>query len=77
MRTQEQIFDDIRTLSIRVSQLSGFVQNDFGRMIEDGYVKNEELEESLISVEKEFGLAMRDLERHKVEVIETIKSHII
>lgn len=76
MRTNVQIFDDIRDLSHRISQLSGYVRNDFGRMVNDCSIDNEELKEYLNAVKKDFDLAIHDLQRYKKDVIDTITSHI-
>lgn len=76
MRTQEEIFNDIKRLALKVDNLKGFVQNDIQRMLDDGTITQEELlrvEEQLCD---DFTEVMQDLRLNYLDSINLIKSFI-
>lgn len=74
----EKLFNQINKLSTRVSQLSHIVQNDFDRMLEDGYITKEELVGSIPEVELDFNnviFELQELEQIKNKTINILKSY--
>lgn len=74
----EKLFNQINKLGTRVSQLSCMVQNDFDRMLEDGYTTKEELVGTIPEVQKEFNnviFELQELEQIKNKIINILKSY--
>lgn len=69
MDKQEEIFYAIKALGEKVKTLSGFVQNDFDRLIEDGYVTADELRLSIQDVNDQFESAANELNALRENVL--------
>ena len=74
-KTQESIFEDIKQLSARVSNLKGFVQNDFKQMIADGYVTPAEIAESAEDAAHAFDRCITTLANLRTEVLSLLGEH--
>lgn len=69
-KKQSDLFDRLRFLSIDVGNLSSFVQNDFDRLIADGYITPDEIRETLIpEASKLFQLRLGELQALRLEVL--------
>jgi hypothetical protein len=69
-KKQSDLFDRIRLFSIDVGNLSSFVQNDFDRLIADGYVSPDEIKKTLIpEAAKLFQLRLGELQDLRLEVM--------
>jgi len=69
-KKQSDLFDRLRFFSINVGNLSSFVQNDFDRLIADGYVSPDEIKETLIpEASKLFQLRLGELQDLRLEVM--------
>ena len=73
MKTQEQLFNDIKNLALKVDDLKGWVQNDFNRMIADGTVTKEDLKDSLEDILDDFDGKIDELNVLKLDVYNHIK----
>jgi hypothetical protein len=73
MKTQEQLFNDIKNLALKVDKLKGWVQNDFDRMIADGTVTKEYLMDSLKNIHRDFDKATNELLIARLEVMELVE----
>jgi len=60
MKTQRELFDDIKNLALKVDNLKGYVQNGFDQMIADGTVTKEDLKDSLDDILDEFDIIETD-----------------
>jgi hypothetical protein len=76
MRTQEEIFNDIKRLAIRVDILKGFVQNDIQRMLDDGTITQEELKRAAEQCYDDFDEVMEDLRVNQLDACYIIESFI-
>jgi len=74
MKTQEQLFNDIKNLALKVDNLKGYVQNDFYRMIADGTVTKEDILDSIDDIEINFVEVISELTCIKSNVLEHIKN---
>lgn len=75
---QELLFKRIKQLGVNVGNLDRFVQNDFGRMLVDGTVTHEYLDNELRDeVGVEFEKLIDELMLCKHHVITTINQHLI
>jgi len=72
---QEQLFSDIKTLSLRVDALKGFVQNDIDRLLEDGYTTRTEIVKSISEAEHFFEKCGKELESLKIRVVCLLSSY--
>ena len=61
MNSQQDIFDRIVFLSKRVDTLKGFVQNDFEKMISDGFVTKQDITSSIKDIEGYFNECIGEL----------------
>jgi hypothetical protein len=69
-KKQSDLFDRLRFLSINVGNLSSFVQNDFDRLIADGYITPDEIKETVIpEASKLFQLRLGELQDLRLEVM--------
>jgi len=73
MKTQRELFDDIKNLALKVDNLKGYVQNDFDRMIADGTVTKEDLQDSLDDILDNFDGEIDKLNILKLDVYNHIK----
>ena len=73
--TQEHLFNKIILSAARVNDLKGCVQNDFDRLIQDGYLSKEELFESCSNIDQQFDATVKELFRLKLEVLKYIKDY--
>ena len=73
MKTQEELFDEIKYAATRTDSLKGFVQNDFERMILDGYLTKEELQRAVKDAEDQFNNVIGHLIVLRDEVMECIQ----
>ena len=73
MKTQEELFYDIILLAQNVDNLKGWVQNDFNRMIADGTVTKEDLQDSLEDILDDFDDKIDKLNVLKLDVYNHIK----
>ena len=76
MRTQEEIFNDIKRLAIRVDTLKGFVQNDIQRMLDDGTITREELNRAAEQCYDAFDEVMDELRVNQLDACNLIDSFI-
>ena len=74
MKTQEELFDDIKNLALKVDNLKGWVQNDFDRMIAHGTVTKEDLQNRLPQILIDFDRNIEKLSTLKVAVYNHIKN---
>ena len=74
MKTQEELFYDIILLAQNVDNLKGWVQNDFDRMIADGTVTKEDLQNRLPQILIDFDRNIEKLSTLKVAVYNHIKN---
>ena len=74
MQTQEELFYDIILLAQNVDDLKGWVQNNFARMIADGTVTKEELQNRLPQILIDFDRNIEKLSTLKVAVYNHIKN---
>lgn len=74
MKTQEELFNDIILLALKVDNLKGWVQNDFDRMIADGTVTKEDLQNRLPQILIDFDRNIEKLSTLKVAVYNHIKN---
>lgn len=73
---QRKIFNDIKNMKYRFQSLSGFVQNDFNRLIEDGIISVKDMEDSLIDIEDTFERTIKDIRELKEKCKTLINAHI-
>jgi CRISPR/Cas system CSM-associated protein Csm2 small subunit len=73
MKTQKELFNDIKNLALKVDDLKGWVQNDFNRMIADGTVTKEDLKDSLEDILDDFDNKIDELNVLKLDVYNHIK----
>jgi hypothetical protein len=73
MKTQDELFEDIKNLAIKVDGLKGWVQNDFDRMIADGVVTKEDLVDSLVDIRDDFFKARNQLADIYFEIHDLVK----
>lgn len=76
MRTQEEIFNDIKRLALKVDNLKGFVQNDIQRMLDDGTITQEELKRAVAQCDEDFTEVMEDLRINQLDACNLIESFI-
>jgi len=74
MKTQKELFNDIKNLALKVDDLKGWVQNDFNRMIADGTVTKEDILNSIDDIEINFVEVISKLTCMKSNVIEHVKN---
>ena len=74
MQTQEELFYDIILLGQRVDSLKGWVQNNFDRMIADGTLTKEDLQNRLPQILIDFDRDIEKLSTLKVAVYNHIKN---
>ena len=74
MKTQEQLFNDIKNLALKVDNLKGYVQNGFDRMITDGTVTKEDLKDSLDDILDDFDDKIDELNGLKLDVYNLVKA---
>ena len=74
MKTQEQLFNDIKNLALKVDKLKGWVQNDFDRMIADSTVTKEYLMDSLDDILDDFDDKIDELNVLKLDVYNLVKN---
>ena len=74
MQTQEELFYDIILLGQRVDSLKGWVQNNFDRMIADGTLTKEDLQNRLPQILIDFDRNIEKLSTLKVAVYNHIKN---
>ena len=74
MQTQEELFYDIILLGQRVDSLKGWVQNNFDRMIADGTLTKEDLQNRLPQILIDFVRDIEKLSTLKVAVYNHIKN---
>lgn len=72
---QEQLFNEIKALSLRVDTLKGFVQNDIDRLLEDGYTTRTEIIRSVSEAEHFFEKCGKELESLKIRVVCLLSSY--
>lgn len=75
-RVQFQIFNDIKTTAIRVDSLSGFVQNDFSRLLADGHTTKDEIESSIPEINDSFSKIINNLKSLQERTVNLIGSII-
>ena len=76
---QQNLFHKIKGVTFNLNLLAGFVQNDFDRMLEEGYITKEELKTSIDDVHKQVALhketltiighTLNEIEHQIVEII--------
>jgi len=74
MKTQRELFDDIKNLARKVDNLKGWVQNDFDLMIADGTVTKEDILDSIDDIEIDFVEVISELTCMKSNVLEHVKN---
>jgi len=74
MKTQRELFDDIKKLALKVDTLKGYVQNDFDQMIADGTVTKEDLKDSLDDILDDFDDKIDELNMLKLDVYNLVKA---
>lgn len=74
MRTQEELFNDIKSLALEVDNLKGWVQNDFDRMLADGTATKEDLQNMLEDILNSFDDKIDQLELLKSGVYNLVKN---
>lgn len=68
MKTQDELFEDIKTLARKVDNLKGWVQNDFHRMAADGHLTKKDLLDSIEDMLDDFDEKGQALNLLKLEV---------
>jgi hypothetical protein len=76
MKTQEELFYDIILLGQKVDNLKGWVQNDFDRMIADGGITKEDLQNRLPQILDDFDDTIDKLNVLKLAVYNSVKECI-
>lgn len=51
---QEKTFIKLQNLKYNIQSLSGYIQNDFGRMLEDGYTTKKDITSSIEDMDENF-----------------------
>lgn len=74
---QEQLFNAIKQLGVRVDLLASFVQNDFDLLIAEGVCTVQDLTEWKQQAEQEFSKSIGELGRLRSDVVELISSKIV
>lgn len=68
MQSQEELFNQIKRLAIKVDTLKGFVQNDLDRMIADGTITSKDIDDAICAAESDFDKVILELQKTKKEV---------
>ena len=74
MKTQGELFYDIKKLALKVDNLKGYVQNDFNQMLADGTVTKEDLQDSLDDILDDFDDKIDELNVLKLDVYNHVKN---
>lgn len=74
LKTQEELFNDIKNLALKVDNLKSWVQNDFDRMLVDGTVTKEDLMDSLSDILDDFDDKIDELNVLKLDVHNLVKT---
>lgn len=72
LKDYEIAFNEINELAEFIKVLSGFVQNDFDRMIADGHATAASIREAYDSAQHNFDFAVTELTRHRSAVLRII-----
>lgn len=73
---QKQVFIKIISTKSSIQSLAGFVQNDIGSMLDDGYISRDNLKSMVVDAEIQFLEVIKDLYVLKNEVIAIINNHL-
>ena len=73
--TQEYLFNEIILTAARVNDLKAHVQNDFDRLIQDGYLSKEQLLEGCANISEQFDTTIKELFKLKFGVLKYIKDY--
>lgn len=71
--TQEQLFNEWCFILEKISGLKSFIQNNFDRMIEDEYIKKDEIKHSIPEFEDLFHRNILELTELKNKIIILMK----
>jgi hypothetical protein len=66
--SQEQIFIQWESTCNKLKSLKSFVQNDFNRMLHDGYVTKENIKESILEFNELYSNALNEISGLKTEI---------
>lgn len=72
---QKEIFDAIKRLSFNVADLKGYVQNDFDRILSDGYTTKAEIAESAERAAEHFDQCASRLLSLRTKVLALMAKH--
>ena len=59
-KTQEELFNDMRSFKFRAQNLAGYVQNDFDKLLEDGCCEKEDILYSMKNLQEDFNSFVED-----------------
>jgi len=72
-KEQKELFKDWKFTSWKISGLKEFFQNDFDRLLADGYTEKEEIRENIIEFEDLFNKNISELTALKDKVVSFMK----
>jgi len=70
---QEQLFYDWDDTCSHIEALSGYIQNDFDRMLEIGDTNREQIKVNLFEFKAKFDFYMQRLQDHKERIIKLMQ----
>jgi ribosome recycling factor len=74
--TQRNIFNEMESLKFRIQSLRGYIQNDFTKMLDDGMIDLDALQNSIEDMDNDFDNFIGDLNEYRQLIRSLIESHI-
>ena len=72
---QEKTFNAIKNMMHRMPGLAGYVQNDFGRMLEDGTTTKETINAEIVEMDKQYDKVIAELNELREQARDIMKYH--
>lgn len=72
---QEKIFNSIKNMKYPIALLANYVQNDFGRMLEDGTITKKEINLMIYDMDKNFDKVIAKLNELRKQASDIMKYH--
>ena len=76
MEKQSELFNRILKLEWELQHLAAFIQNDFGKMIEDGITTKDEIKQSLSDMNEKYDKFVEKIEDIRKEANVLMKSYL-